>query len=359
MDRFSEEDDFHETRKELKAHRKMVSKRDRSKFKKTDREKLSRHQKTESEKKLSKKELLRGRVLDIYPEGGVVVDHDGLIYTCVLRGILKKEQSRQKNLVAVGDFVLFESSEGEVATISHIEERTSILSRQEHLRRRQEQIIAANIDQVLITASIADPPLKPALIDRYIIATKKGNMLPVIVLNKIDLLHPHSSEYLLFESFLNTYQCLNIPVIPLSIHTGEGIEALKKCMQGKASVFSGQSGVGKSSLINAITGLSLPVGDVAKKTRKGSHTTTRAHLIPLPFGGWCIDTPGIRSFGVWDLKKEDLAAYFPEIQAIGRTCYYPNCTHAHEPGCAVEAALEKGEISPLRFDSYSKLLEEI
>jgi len=158
---------------------------------------------------------------------------------------------------------------------------------------------------------------------------------------------------------LLTYEALEIPVIALSAETGEGMKKLKEQMKDKASVFSGQSGVGKSSLINTMTGLELPVGEVVKKTRKGVHTTSTTNLIPLSFGGWCIDTPGIRSFGIWDLKKEDLEDYFPEISEKSHGCKFPNCTHSHEPGCALEEALEKGEISPLRFDSYLKLLQEI
>jgi len=353
LSKFFEEDEF--TRKERKEARKIASRKDRSKYKKTDSEKRTRLQKEETEKKLAKKEdLLRGRVLAITPDG-ISVQHDEQVYLCALRGLLKKEVTRAKNLVTVGDFVLFE----EGGSIVHIEERHSVLSRQEHLRRRQMQLIAANIDQVLITVSVVEPPLKPPLVDRYIIATYKGNMKPVIVVNKIDLLEEGSDEAALFQHFVETYQALAIPVIALSAESGEGIEQLKEQMKGKASVFSGQSGVGKSSLINTMTGLALPVGEVVRKTRKGAHTTTSTHLIPLSFGGWCIDTPGIRSFGVWDLKKEDLESYFPEIQEKSYGCKYPNCTHSHEPGCALEEAVENGEISRLRFDSYLKLLQEI
>lgn len=354
MSKFFEDEEMF-TRKERKEAKKIASKRDRSKYKKTDSQKRTRLQKEEIEKKLAKKEgLVRGRVLAIAPEG-ISVQYKAHIYRCVLRGALKKEITRTKNLVTVGDFVLFEKDEG---LIAHIEERFSVLSRQEHLRRRQEQLIAANIDQVIITVSVVQPPLKPALVDRYIIATYKGNMQPVIVVNKIDLLEKDLPEASLFHTFQNVYTTLGIPVIALSAQTGAGIEHLKALMKGKASVFSGQSGTGKSSLINALTGLALPVGDVVKKTRKGAHTTTTTHLIPLSFGGWCIDTPGIRSFGVWDLKKKDLDAYFPDIKTLSHACKYPDCTHSHEPGCALKEAVEKGEISSLRFDSYLKLLKE-
>lgn len=348
-------EEFEESRKEQRAARKMAAKKDRSKYKKTDQAKLKRLKQEENERKLAKKgELQRGRVLAISPDG-ISVQVDEKVHLCTLAGALKKEVTRAKNLVTVGDFVLFERS----GSIVHIEERHSVLSRQEHLRRRQKQLIAANIDQVLITVSVVSPPLKPSLVDRYIIATHKGNMEPVIVVNKTDLLEHGTEQSVLFDHFVEIYTALNIPVITLSASTGEGMEELKTQMQNKASVFSGQSGVGKSSLINQMTGLKLPVGEVIQKTRKGAHTTTTTHLIPLAFGGWCIDTPGIRSFGVWDLQKEDLTAYFPEIEAMSHGCKYPNCTHSHEPGCALEEALDKGEISAMRVDSYLKLLEEI
>jgi ribosome biogenesis GTPase len=353
-----DEDEFPESKKERKAARKIASRRDRSKFKKTNLKKRENVRLKEAQKRLSKKNLLRGRVLAITPEG-ISVEHLACTYMCTLRGALKQELTQTKNLVAVGDFVLFELEKDKEGSIAYVEERKSILSRQEHLRRRQKQIIAANIDQVLITVSVVKPPLKPSLVDRYIIAAFKGGMQPVIVLNKIDLLEEESPEKELLDLFIATYRSLKIPIISLSATTGEGIEELKTQMRGKASVFSGQSGVGKSSLINAMTGLSLPVGDIVAKTLKGAHTTTTARLIPLDFGGWCIDTPGIRSFGVWDLQKEDLKNYFPEIDEISQHCRYPNCTHSHEPDCALEEALKKGQISPLRFESYLKLLGEI
>jgi ribosome biogenesis GTPase len=350
------EEDLH-TRKERKAARKLASKRDRSKFKKTDLEKREKYLSEQKLQRLKKKNLARGRVLSILPEG-ISVEYQGEIYLCTLRGSLKLELTRMKNLVTVGDFVLFEMEDRHTGSIAHIEERYSELSRQEHLRRRQKQLIAANIDQVLITVSVVKPPLKPSLVDRYIIATYKGRMEPVIVINKIDLLE-EGKEKELFDLFVQTYRALAIPVIPLSAETKEGISALKEQMRTRASVFSGQSGVGKSSLINAMTQLNLPIGDLVEKTKKGTHTTTNACLIPLPGGGWCIDTPGIRSFGIWDLKKEDLNTYFAEISALSTRCRYPNCTHSHEPGCALEEALAKGELSPLRVDSYFKLLQEI
>lgn len=349
----SHRDDDLFDRKERKAARKLVSKKDRSKFKKTDKAKREALLKKQAEVKLSKKELQKGRVLAILPEG-ILVEFEKKQILCVLGGVLKKEVGRAKNLIAVGDFVLFESDKNMIAAV---EERYSVLSRQEHLRRRQFQLIAANIDQVLITLSILEPALKPSLVDRYIIATRKGNMAPIVVVNKIDLLSSDLEPF--FKEFTKTYQALGIPVVPVSGVTGEGLEKLKQLMTDKASVFSGQSGVGKSSLINAVTGLDLPVGELAKKTGKGSHTTSSARLLPLPFGGWCIDTPGIRSLGVWELSREDLDHYFPEIYALSCECKFPDCTHSHEPNCAVLGALQEGKLSHLRYDSFQKLLSEL
>ncbi|MFN0065918.1 MAG: ribosome small subunit-dependent GTPase A, partial [Chlamydiales bacterium] len=274
---------------------------------------------------------------------------DTTTYTCSLRGILKKEKGTRKNLIVVGDFVLFDPKE---SVIDHVEERHSILSRQEHLHRKTEQLLAANVDQILIIVSVQQPRIKPSLIDRYIIASLKGNMEPVLVINKADL----SGEV---KSIVQTYRNIGIPVIVLSAKSGEGIEELEKQMKGRLSCFAGQSGVGKSSLINAVTGLDLRVGEISAHNEKGVHTTTTARLIPLCCGGWCIDTPGIRSFGVWDLTREDLIQYFPEIAQIGKRCKYADCSHTHEPDCAVVAALEKEEIPPLRYESYCNLLDEI
>lgn len=352
-----EEEFLPSSSKQAKQDRKAASSRDRSKYKKTDLEKMQKSKLTEHLSKLSKKDLLSGRVLAIAPEG-ILVDAPEGQFLCTLRGLLKKEKNKAKNLITVGDFVLFEKATDDTGSIAHVEERRSILSRQDHLLRRKQQLIAANIDQVLITVTVANPPLKPFLVDRYIIATLKGNMQPIIVVNKIDLLQPQTEENELFNEFIRIYESLNIPVIATSVVNNIGIDQLKEQMKDKASVFSGQSGVGKSSLINIITGLQLRIGDMVEKTHKGSHTTTTTHLIPLSFGGFCIDTPGIRSFGLWDLKKEDLQHYFSEIAAASSHCKYPNCTHSHEPDCAVKQAAEEGAISFLRLESYQKLLLE-
>lgn len=338
-------------RKEDKAERKRAVRSDRSKYKKSDHAKHERKQQASLEKKLAKRHLIEGRVLALQAGKITVATSNGEL-VCTLSGLLKKEISRAKNIVTVGDFVRLEEEEQRIVEILP---RRSILSRREHLHRHQRQLIAANIDQVLITVSVVAPALKPGLIDRYIIATLKGAMTPVIVINKVDLVEDPQR----LEALIKTYTELGFTVLSVSAETGEGLEQLMTQMQGKASVFSGQSGVGKSSLINAVTGNNLPTRAVVRKTQKGAHTTSATHLIPLPCGGWCIDTPGIRSFGLWDLQLEDLRLYFPEIAALGEQCRFPNCTHTHEPDCAVKAAEERGELFSLRLESYRKLLTEV
>lgn len=352
---------FKDDRKIARMERKRAAAKDRSKFKKTDREKMQKSKEIHQNIKLAKEDLLRGRVLSITPQG-FLVEHENTSYVCSLRGLLKKEKTQFKNLITVGDYVLFQKIEDNEGLIAHVEPRRSILSRADNLSRRQEQLIAANIDQVLITVSVVNPPLKPFLADRYIIACHKGNMEPIILINKIDLLEDPSAsedEKEMYELFLEGYKKTGIPVIPISVISGKGLNELREIMKNKASVFSGQSGVGKSSLINALIGTDLRVGKIVDKTKKGAHTTTTTQLIPLSFGGWVIDTPGIKSFGVWDLKKEEVEQYFSEIFETGHQCKFPDCTHTHESRCAVLEAVEKGTISPLRFASYQYLLDSI
>lgn len=350
-----------EDRKHGKEERKRLSAKDRSKYKKTDLVKQKNIEDAEREQILSRDNLLRGRVLSIQSQG-MSVECEGKLYVCALRGVLKKGKSDQKNLVAVGDFVRFEVLEGNEGAIAYVEPRKSILSRADNLSQRKEQLIAANIDQVLITVSVVNPTLKPFLVDRYIIAASKGNMDQVIIVNKIDLIEGESDDPIvheqreLFDQFCLAYEQANIPIIKISAETGEGLDALRQVMKDKVSVFSGQSGVGKSSLINRITGLDLAVGETVRQTRKGAHTTSMAQLVPLEFGGWCIDTPGIKSFGVWDLTKDEIEGYYTEIFERGRDCKYPDCSHTHELDCAVKLAVNNDEISPLRYESYISLL---
>ncbi len=359
-----EEEFLGENRKEAKIERKRIQSKDRSKYKKTDQEKYIKSVEQDLQSKLGGQDYLEGRVLSILPQG-ILVDCEGKLYTCIMKGLLKKEKTQAKNLVAVGDFVLFEKKDENEGVIAHVKPRKTVLSRADNLSRRKEQLIAVNIDQVLITVSVMNPPLKIPIIDRYIIATQKGGMEPIIIVNKVDLLEDQNDpekcevEREIFEEALEAYREAGVTLISVSASTGEGMDTLKEVMKNKASVFSGQSGVGKSSLINAVADLNVKVGEVVEKTGKGAHTTTTTNLIPLECGGWCIDTPGIKSFGIWNLSEEEVQGYFPEIQKFGAECKFTNCTHTHEEHCAVLIALEEGKLSPLRFDSYQALMWSI
>jgi ribosome biogenesis GTPase len=350
-------------RKEARKEKKLASMTDKSKFKKSDED-----QRRKRDALVPEDETLPiGKVISITPDG-IIVTCDKEIFQCTLKGVLKKERLKIKNLIAVGDSVRFEKKPSHQGAIVQVLPRHSILSRAEHFQRRTEQLIAVNVDQVLITTSVVLPVLKPALIDRYIIAAIRGKLTPIVVINKIDLLTLPSNffdsetiekERALLKEVVAIYHSLEIPIFCVSTDTGEGLEELKQGMQGKISVFSGQSGVGKSSLINRLTGTELPIGPVIEKTRKGSHTTTTTTLLPVGKTGWCIDTPGIRSFEIWQVTKADVFAYFHDIQHFADACKYSDCSHMHEPGCSVKEALESGKISPLRFASYSALIEDL
>ncbi|QZA59397.1 ribosome small subunit-dependent GTPase A [Candidatus Rhabdochlamydia porcellionis] len=357
-----EEQYWDSDRKASRKQRKTAEKKDRSKFKKSNQDQLLK----KSKKPVNATDI-QGRVLTIAADR-ITVFTDEHSYLCSLKGSLKQEHALMKNLIAVGDLVLIQIINETHAVITQVLPRRSILSRADNLSRNKQQLIATNVDQVFITASVCSPKLKPLLIDRYIIAAQKGNICPIILINKVDLLDTPlnrlsleavEEEKRLYEEFIHTYKSLNFIVIPLSVITQEGIDMLKTQMQNKTSVFSGQSGVGKSSLINLVTGLCFATRKVVKRTGKGSHTTTQARMIPLEGRSYCIDTPGIQSFGIWDIDKKTLSSYFSEIFTASEGCQFPNCTHRREPNCAVKKAVEIGKISTLRFDSYCALMSSL
>lgn len=350
---FIEEQEHLKNKKASRQERKRLSEKDRSKYKKTDFEK---------QKVAPNKEGKHARVLQVGPEG-VLCKLDQTQLLCSLKGALKKEKKLSKNIVACGDEVIVDISQN-TPTIVQILPRKTVLSRADNLSRKKEQVIAANIDQVFITTSILEPVFKSSLIDRYLIAAYRGNLDPIILITKIDLIFQQDEMtqakcLLEIEYIKKLASSLHIPLVLFSSKTFEGLDSLKHLLRGKTSVFSGQSGVGKSSIINLITEANQQTSPVVSKTAKGSHTTTQAIMLPLKDEeGFCVDTPGIRSFGLWEIDTTDIKKYFKEIDEAGKMCKYPDCTHLNEPDCNVEILLEKGQIDPLRYDSYVGLMEE-
>lgn len=289
-----------------------------------------------------------GRILSVHGLASNVVDDHGRHFQCAVRGVLKTLSTDQRNVVAAGDRVWFRPEGAAEGMIERIEPRRGILSR---AFRGRQHVIVSNVDQLLIISSVAEPQLKPNLIDRFLVAAEHGRIRPVICLNKIDLIEPGD-----LQPLIGVYGQLGYTVLQLSAKTGQGTQRLREMLRGKASVVAGQSGVGKSSLLNAIDpDLSLKVREVSSDNQKGRHTTTAARLIPLEFGGYVLDTPGIRQFQLWDIIAPEVAGLYPEIRPYVSLCRFPNCTHTHEAECAVKDAVADGRLDARRYESYCYL----
>lgn len=289
-------------------------------------------------------DAIRGRVIRVHGLASVVETDDGREYRCAVRRLLKTLAGDERNAVTTGDIVWFRLA-GDEGIIERVEERHGVLTRSS---RRREHVIVANVDQLVIVMSLVEPDLKPHLIDRYLAAAQKGQLKPILCLNKIDLTDPVS-----LQPMVGGYSQLGIPTLLTSARTGAGIGRLRELLKDRATVFSGQSGVGKSSLLNAVQPeLGLAVSEVSDVNQKGRHTTTYAQLIKLQFGGWVVDTPGVRQLALWDTIPEEVEGYFPEFRPYVPFCGFPDCTHTHETGCAIKSAVARQQISPRRYHSY-------
>ena len=291
------------------------------------------------------KRLLTGRVLRVHGASSVVQTEDGRLFHCVTRRILKTLSTDQRQPVVTGDRVLIRPAPTEnEGMIERVEPRTGMIARTSKLRKH---VIVANVDQVLIIASAAEPMLKPNLIDRMILTAEQSGVRPVICINKIDLVNPAE-----LQPLAGVYAQMGYKVLLLSAETGYGLDRLRRLLTNQSSVVAGQSGVGKSSLLNAIDPqLQLRVAEVGN-AQKGRHTTTTAELLQLSCGGYVVDTPGIRQFMLWDIIPEEVFGLFRDLRPYENLCHFPDCTHSHEDDCAVKIAVGEGRLDLRRYESY-------
>lgn len=290
----------------------------------------------------------------------VAADNDPTIeLNCKVKGNFRIKGIRSTNPVAVGDHVTVGSPGPDgTAYITDISPRRNYIIRRASNLSKESHIIAANLDCAMLVISLIHPVTSTTFIDRFLATATAYNVKALLVINKIDLLVDAEDRELL-QAVEYLYSSIGYEVFPVSARTGEGIEALKNRLRDNVSLVSGNSGVGKSTLINTLVpGLDLRTAEISAAHDTGMHTTTFSELFRLPGGGAIIDTPGVRGFGTIDFNKYEVAHYFPELFRISENCRFGNCTHTHEPGCAVREALEQGHIAASRYASYLSILDD-
>ena len=283
------------------------------------------------------------------------------LFPAVLRGKVRLAAGSSTNPVAVGDQVRFEyekePDEMHPAVITEILDRKNHLIRKSTNLSRQSHVIAANLDRAFLVVTLYFPEVKLPFLDRQLVTCGVFGIPATIVLNKVDLYRDEAPEQI--EAFKSIYTDAGYRVIETSARTGEGIDALRELCKDQVVLFSGESGVGKSSIIKAIDpGLNPKTGEISLAHLQGKHTTSLYEMYPISSGGYVIDTPGLRGFGLYGLEKDEISKYFPEMLRVADDCRFVPCTHTHEPGCAVKEAVEQGLISPERYNSYLGMLEE-
>jgi ribosome biogenesis GTPase len=294
-----------------------------------------------------------GRVVRVYRDVCVVAADDGREVRCAVRWLLRSLTIDERSIVTTGDRVWFRPAgqlSGQIegapeGVIERVEPRHGVLKR---ASRGREHVLVANVDQVVFVLSLVEPDLKPHLIDRFLASAIKGEVRPMLCLNKVDRV-----DAVDYQPLVGFYNQLGVPALLTSATTGQGIDELRSWLTGRQTVFSGQSGMGKSSLLNAVQPeLGLRVREVSEVNQKGRHTTTTAELIRLEFGGWVVDTPGIRQFQLYDTLAEEVEGYFVEFRPFIAQCAFPDCTHTHEERCAVKRAVYRRQLSADRYTSY-------
>ncbi|MCO4293615.1 ribosome small subunit-dependent GTPase A [Solitalea sp. MAHUQ-68] len=295
---------------------------------------------------------MKGKVIKSTGSWYIVLGDDGNYYDCRIKGKFRIKGIKSTNPIAVGDVVDFEMEPGEpTALIAHLHDRENYIIRKSVNLSKQTQVIAANMDQAVLVVTLGAPRTSLGFIDRFLVTSEAYHIPTILVFNKYDIYDDEAKVYL--QEIKDLYGQIGYSCYDVSATTGYGIEVIKGLLKDKTTLFSGHSGVGKSSLINAIfPEKQLKTMAISEVHQKGMHTTTFAEMFELPFGGFVIDTPGIRELGVVDIEPEELSGYFPELREFSPQCKFNNCTHVHEPGCAVIKGVEEGHIAPTRYDSY-------
>ena len=275
---------------------------------------------------------------------------------CRIRGKLRLKGVRSTNPVVVGDWVRFEADEQGGYVISEIEPRRNYIIRRASNLSKESHIIAANVDQALLVVTLFSPATATEFVDRFLVTCEAYKVPVTILLAKIDLAREHPEAV---EEFHAIYESAGYKIVEVSATEGEGIDEVRELLRGKTTLLSGNSGVGKSTLVAAVEqGLDIKTGEISQSHHKGKHTTTFSTMYPLAEGGYIIDTPGIKGFGLIDIEDAELAHYFPEMMRFLPDCRFYNCSHTHEPGCAVVEAVKQGEIAYPRYESYLKIMDE-
>lgn len=282
---------------------------------------------------------------------------DGSLVDCRVKGNFRLKGIRSTNPVAVGDHVVFDMREDGTAYITEILERKNYIVRKASNLSKQSHILAANLDLCFLVVTISHPATATTFIDRFLASAEAYRVPVAIVFNKTDLYNESEREELEYLTAL--YESIGYRCLHTSAAERKGTVALKEMMTGKVSLLAGNSGVGKSSLVNAVAPeIAAKVGEISKTHDTGMHTTTYTEMFEFMPGSYIVDTPGVKGFGTYDMEIEEISHYFVEFFELSKDCRYGNCTHTHEPGCAVLEALEKGEIAPSRYQSYLSMLED-
>lgn len=282
---------------------------------------------------------------------------DGTVIDCRVKGNFRLKGIRSTNPVAVGDYVIYDIRPDGTAYIVDILDRRNYIVRKASNLSKQSHILAANLDLCFLIVTISHPVTATTFIDRFLAAAEAYRVPVVLVFNKTDLYNGAEREELEYLTAL--YGSIGYSCLHTSAAEGSGIDALREMMRGKVSLLAGNSGVGKSSLVNAVAPeIAARVGEISRTHDTGMHTTTYTEMFEFMPGSYIVDTPGVKGFGTYDMETEEISHYFVEFFALSAGCRYSNCTHTHEPGCAVLAALERGELAPSRYQSYLSMLED-